>query len=223
MKRIALSLVFGALALATPGIAAAQDPPSEGPKEAPKEGATKADDTVHRHLGFYIRPELGGGFLSSSTTVGGTNISISGPATTLSLFAGYAVTENFILAGGFWGSSALSPSASVGGQSASTNSDTSVAHVGLGPQVTYYLMPINLYFSGSVGVGRMAVTTGGNSASTNPGFASRLSIGKEFWVSDHWGLGVSLAGSFGTNSSSDPGSPTWTSTTGSLLFSATYN
>jgi hypothetical protein len=52
----------------------------------------------------------------------------------------------------------------------------------------------------------------------------RAAIGKEWWVSDHWGLGASLNGIFASNQ--DTGGtnpPNISSTFWGLSFSATYN
>jgi hypothetical protein len=49
-------------------------------------------------------------------------------------------------------------------------------------------------------------------------------IGKEWWVSDNWGLGI--AGQFFAgrmNDSEAPGAPTWETTAAALVFSATCN
>jgi hypothetical protein len=52
------------------------------------------------------------------------------------------------------------------------------------------LLPANIYVSIAPGISRLQLTSLGNSAETNYGFGAKLAIGKEWWVGDHWGLGV---------------------------------
>jgi hypothetical protein len=79
-------------------------------------------------------------------------------------------------------------------------------------------MPANVYMTGSAGVGKLS-TDGG---STDPGLVFNASLGKEWWVSPKWGLG--LAGGFQYHSIPDGGvDESWSGTTFYLAFSATLN
>lgn len=66
----------------------------------------------------------------------------------------------------------------------------------LGVGLTYYIMPANVFLSGTVGVGRFALTKPTDDQDdderieTNPGLSLHAKIGKEWWVSDNWGLGL---------------------------------
>ena len=57
----------------------------------------------------------------------------------------------------------------------------------------------------------------------DPGLGLKLAVGKEWWVSDHWGIGV--AGQFFISRNDDPDATTVKLTTlgGGVAFSATYN
>ena len=55
------------------------------------------------------------------------------------------------------------------------------------------------------------------------GFGATLSVGKEWWVSERWGVGIAGQFSFGSNKDKGPGSPpTWTTITPALAFSASF-
>ena len=94
----------------------------------------------------------------------------------------------------------------------------------IGPGVTYYLMPANVYFSGSVGVGSLSGSDELN-GNSDTGFALDTTIGKEWWVGDNWGLG--LAGDFTYLSAKDKdlvgSTQNWSVTGFGLRLSATFN
>jgi hypothetical protein len=77
--------------------------------------------------------------------------------------------------------------------------------------------------SGTLLMTRLTTTLSGTNYSTNAGFGAKLSIGKEWWVSEHWGMGV--AGQFSIGSNIDQGSspPTWTTITPAIAFSSSFN
>jgi hypothetical protein len=89
-------------------------------------------------------------------------------------------------------------------------------------------MPINLYLTAAVGPGWLTLRVDGDDETrgTDTGFGFDFDIGKEWWVSDNWGLGLagrfSLVGgttkSDNTDIESDFGMAAF-----SLAFSATYN
>jgi outer membrane protein W len=56
-------------------------------------------------------------------------------------------------------------------------------------------MPVNIYFTGAVGVSWTSVREQDSDGDTvsnasDMGLGLNLDIGKEWWVSDNWGLGV---------------------------------
>jgi hypothetical protein len=87
--------------------------------------------------------------------------------------------------------------------------------------VTYYFMPVNLYLSGSAGFGSLEFD-GNISGETDMGLALDLTVGKEWWVGDNWGLGV--AGGFGYHSLPEEGlDENWSGTSFVVRFTATLN
>lgn len=179
---------------------------------------------VHAHDGFFLRLDLGGGYMESNATVtvGGVPVDgkLSGPAGSFGVAIGGEVSQNLILAGHLYSKAISDPKASANGGSVTLN-DTSWSMVGIGPQLTYYFMPANVYLSGTIAATRLVVSANGTDANSDWGVGARLALGKEWWVSDDWGLG--LAGLVSWSSNKDQGAETISSWGLGLAFSATYN
>ena len=172
--------------------------------------------TVHRHLGFALRLDAGIGYLSSSTSTAGA--SRDGASGSLGLLIGGAVAENVILAGDIWGTAMLSGSSMM-----SQSSEMSYGLGGIGLNLTYYFMPTNIYLSASPSLTFItSMRHDGNTADrSNAGIGIKLAVGKEWWVGDHWGLGV--AGQLVVSRNDGPTGSKFTSLGGGVAFSATYN
>jgi len=91
----------------------------------------------------------------------------------------------------------------------------------IGGGATWYLMPINIYVSGSVGFAWLSVSDDDRSFDTGVGGALDITVGKEWWVSDRWGLGVAL-GLQGYAVPADDGKE-FTGGSISARFTATFN
>ena len=179
---------------------------------------------VHEHDGFMLRLAIGGGYGQSSTTVLNESWAISGPGSLFSLALGGRVTDSLIIHGEMYGATLFSPKFKIGGQTFEAIGDTSLTMAGLGPGVTYYFMPINLYASATIAASFLSLQHGGASGSAKPGFGTNIMVGKEWWVSDNWGIGLAGQFLFQKNSDTGPGADiSWTSLGGGLAFSATYN
>jgi hypothetical protein len=81
------------------------------------------------------------------------------------------------------------PEVELGGVSGTAN-DVTVNMSAWGVGFTYYVMPANFYISPSIGAAQLTIEEDGVSVSSDTGFAAELSMGKEWWVGDNWGLGV---------------------------------
>jgi len=197
----------------------------EAPAAAPP-GAL-VDPTIHRHKGFFIRPELGFGYFGTSASQGGITQKLSGGGGVFALAIGGAVSEDFILAGQVWDYVASDPTLSIsgGGFDGSGTVNGSAALVGYGVLLNWYFMPGNLYVAVTPSLTKVAsIDENGDTDTTDWGFGARVGLGKEWWVSDHWGLG--LAGSIALSSnkySVGGGSLTYGTFCAGLTFSATYN
>jgi hypothetical protein len=171
-----------------------------------------------------LRLHLGAGYTHFSGADGfGNTVTASGGSGSFGLAIGGAVAPNFIVFGTVFGVG-FSPTVKVGGVDAGL-SNSSAALAGIGAGVAYYLEPINLYLSGALAFTSAEI----DDANSNPIFQTRdgigvqLMVGKEWWISQDWGIG--LAGEFIGASMKDKSdsSVTWSADTFSILFSATYN
>ena len=163
--------------------------------------------------------------MTSSESTSSGDATISGFAGLFGIAIGGALQENDILAVHIFDSLAQNPTVSVGGASATAN-DASILMWGIGPQYTHYFMPANAYVSLTPALTRMHSSSNGSSGDSNWGFGLRAGAGKEWWVSDHWGLGLAGHITFSSNQDPVPGSNssnTLTSWAFGLTFSATYN
>jgi hypothetical protein len=219
MRRIQSFTVAAVLLLSGTAALAQENQPTQPYQPGQPVPGGWRDPTYRRHLGFYIRPDLGFGYMDSNEN----GVSVHGLAGMAGVAVGGALQENSILAGHFFSSTIQNPTVSSGGFSSSTT-DTSITMFGFGPQYTYYFMPSNVYLSTTLGLARFHSESSGSSGDSDWGFAMRLSVGKEWWVGDHWGLGA--VGHLGFSTNQDPaGSTSYTMTTWNfgVAFSATYN
>jgi hypothetical protein len=175
------------------------------------------ESTVHRHLGFFLHLDIGVGYLGTSASQAAGGSSLSGAALPLSIAIGGAVAEDWILAGEIWAAGGPSPSGWAWGA-------TVVSGAGL--NVTHYFMPANVFVSLTPSFTALVIENGqGFVERTKTGFGAKLAIGKEWWVGDHWGLGVAAEGFFAINKNNGSGATagSWNTFGGGLVFSATYN
>ncbi|HVP66830.1 MAG TPA: hypothetical protein VMT17_06165 [Anaeromyxobacteraceae bacterium] len=203
-------VTFVALVLAVGAAARAQTPPPPAPDLAP------------RHKGFFLRMDGGFGYLGSSASQGGLSVSVNGFSSQFGVAVGAAIVENLILAGDFWGAIAWAPSVTVSGGTANGGSVSSNL-IGIGPHVTYYFMPANVYVSVTPSVTWVSLSYADQTASTKAGFGMKFALGKEWWVGSHWGLGIAGQFMFSLNEDQGTNPPTWTSFAGGVSFSATLN
>ncbi|HKO91828.1 MAG TPA: outer membrane beta-barrel protein [Polyangiaceae bacterium] len=176
---------------------------------------------VEAHDGFLLRLTLGLGYGSGTEEqpiVG--DVTLSGAAGFFSLDLGGALTQNLVLHGRLSDMVLVNPTVSIGGEELGTIDDASLTFYLLGAGLTYYLMPANVYLTGVVGVTKAKADNGENTGeSSDAGFGFEGDIGKEWWVSDNWGIGI--AGRFTYASVPDDAARLNAFGLG-VLFSATY-
>ncbi len=159
------------------------------------------DPTAFRHLGLYLHADTGIGFLSSSAQ----DVTVSGPSWSFGASIGGALQENLIIAADVFGMAALNPNVSVSGQSSYPTSNYTLTLAGIGPELVYYFMPGNVYVSGTLAFTRLSESSDGTDySSSDVGLGARFSLGKEWWINRHCGLG--LAGQFMFSSNRQYGS-----------------
>jgi hypothetical protein len=185
--------------------------------------SARAQTSVHTHDGFYLHLEGGVGSMSSSASQAGLDVELSGGTGEFAAGIGGALTPNLVLAGQFWGTNVSSPKVKMNGTTLGSASG-SLGLSGIGLEITYYVMPHNFYVSAVPSFGTLTASSGGSSYSTKSGFAIKLAAGKEWWVSDDWGIGLNLQYAHSSNQDSDlAGAPTWGTSWFGVAFSATYN
>jgi hypothetical protein len=171
--------------------------------------------------GLFLRLSAGGGSGSSSIEDITGEVEISGSVADVNIAIGAIITPNLALHGTLMGWSAQDPDLVFNGTTiGEINGD--VTATGIGGGLTYFFMPVNMYLSGSLGVGSMELDAGNLSVETDSGLFADLTLGKEWWVGEKWALG--LAGGVTIHSFSDPDvDENWSGTSFCLRFSASMN
>ncbi len=148
----------------------------------------------------------------------------SGTSGNLGIALGGIVAPNLALYGAFFASIVDRADVSEGGISLGQSAGTAGIFA-LGAGVAYYIQPSNFYVSGTLAGVQFELSN----ANGDPVYDSKFGLGfqgmagKEWWVSPEWGLGIAgqfIAASMKDKNNSDV---TWTATSFSLVFSATYN
>ena len=178
----------------------------------------------HAHDGFYLRLHLGIAGTGFSSTQAGVKTSYSGGGSSAGIAVGGVIAHNLILYGTVFGTSTSDPDKQVGG--VSQTGDVGNLGVGaIGPGMAYYFEHWNLYLSAAFGLAGFTMEDGNGFRldSSRSGTALELIVGKEWWVSRDWGLGI--AGELFAASLKDKNVPglRWSAGSAALLFSATYN
>jgi hypothetical protein len=166
-----------------------------------------------------------------STSSGGASLDVSGGGAMFGIAGGGVVAPNLILYGAFMFNSAVNPDVKFDGTLVGTGTgDSSADIVAIGPGVAYYIEPANVFLSGTLLLAKLTVndSNGNKTGESDWGFGIEGQVGKEWWVSDHWGLGAAaqiLVSAMKDKEALVAGGeiPTWTATSFSLAFSATYN
>ena len=183
---------------AEPRLASVPDP-KNAERPACDEPAATASADQNRHTGFHVRGELGLATMGASASAQGSRVEIGGLSTIASILVGGAVVENLIIAGELWTMRAFAPHWRSNG--APIGGDITATWSGIGANVTYYLVPANVFVSVTPSVGVFALEDGRDrtGARTKHGFSGRMAIGKEWWVASHLGIGVAANGYLGIN------------------------
>jgi hypothetical protein len=180
--------------------------------------------TANRHLGLLVRPEVGLGYYVVSQPTGSSagDITLSGGAGMFGVIVGYAVAENFILGAHIFDTVGTNPNVSFSNGGSGGTSNTSISLFGIGPSATYYF-PSNYYLTATVHLSRLSLTVNNVDTTLNTGFGARVGVGREWWISDHWGLGVNVHGGYANNSDPNPSASAVSSYLLGFMVSATYN
>lgn len=185
---------------------------------------------AYAHDDIFARLAVGAGYQSLLAPDRGVRYHTFGAALSVELSVGGEVAENLLLHVTALHWSLLHPFYEVDGAGVSDRSGEASA-IAVGPGMTYYVMPWNLFATLSIGLGRMFMT---KPASQNPdadvsaridsstGWIVHGAIGKEWWVDEQWLLGASLFVLMSTFP--EPGGfPRWNGPTVGLRMTVSYD
>lgn len=179
----------------------------------------------NRHDGFFLRFHLGlgSGEVVYEDYLPGEDLVFSGWTNSFNVQLGFAIVDNVIIHGLLASYAMQDPDVELGGASASTT-DTELSIVELGIGMTLYAMPSNIYFSASLTFPEATLKVDTIEGSSDTGMGVYAAIGKEWWASENWGLGIALFLHYGVM----PDQPPYEdhdikSLIFGVAFSATYN
>ena len=190
---------------------------------------------LHQHDGFFLRIVPGFGYSQISLSLpddmvseqfkGKDAFSFSGGLTVAnSIQIGGAVSDNVIIFGESGGVIVTNPNMNVFDEEVDVTGDLSILFGGIGPGITYYFMPANIYISVTI-LAHIATVRleSAKLADSNIGFGFNFMAGKEWWAGEQWGLGISLYFRYGSQSDQDVEDMTISGYSFGALFSATFN
>ena len=140
--------------------------------------------------GFFLRSTLGGGYARTANEEQGDRIALKGLSGDFDVAIGGMVKKNFAIHATLGGWSLVDPTVEFNGQEA-VITDAAMTVILIGGGFTYYLGPSNTYLTASVGASTLTFDFEGESHESGTGVAFEVGLGKEWWVGDRWGLGVS--------------------------------
>jgi hypothetical protein len=185
--------------------------------------ASAANEPKMHDGGFFLRLSAGlGSAQTKFDDLDDNESKLSGLSGDANFAVGANVGGSLAIHGTFWGFSMTDPELETDGVEVELDDATySVSAFGAG--LTYYTAS-NFYVSPSVGLATASIEFDNVTVESDTGFAVDLTIGKEWWVSDKWGLGV--AAGFGFHAiplDEDVSEDDATGNNFALRFSATFN
>lgn len=189
----------------------------------------QAQEGYHQHDGFYLSMSVGPLFGSVTDDLGSNTLDMRGTGAQFDFKIGGAIKENLILHATLISNTLPGPSIKVSNNSSVKSSDNlTVGEAMFGVGLTYYMMPSNIFISGTIGLGNFSIIDSQdskNNVSTQRGISMQLKFGKEWWISKNWGFGVGLT--YGkTNLTNEPGDgivEKLDSNRFGILFNTTFN
>jgi hypothetical protein len=177
-----------------------------------------------QHDGLFLRAYLGIGYGRFGSEVPGTGqVIIDGGGAGLALAAGWTIRPNLILYLELFGNGMGQPDVTVDGTTFETSEDASASVAGLGPGLAFYTRT-NVFVSGTLGISRIVVTDNDETiGESQAGLGFNGMVGKEFWLSPTFALGVVGQLFLGSMKDEQDSDITWGAFGLTLGVSATYN
>lgn len=150
------------------------------------------DVRINIHEGFFMRFLAGGGSGNvEMDNVSGSTMTFQGATGTFHFQIGTEISDNLALYGDLGGFGITEPEIEWQGNRGTAN-NASISYTGVGVGLTYYLMPSNIYFSGSVLYASNTIEFETSEGESENGLGIFLCIGKEWLIGEKqkWGLGV---------------------------------
>jgi len=170
---------------------------------------------VHEHDGFFLQLQ----YLLGYQDLFDDGLSVGGPGSGFRIAIGGTPVRNFVVFGELYGQAAPAPRVEIHGRPVAAD-EAFLTLAGIGPGVGYYFGDTGVFLHGALSF-VSAQLDGPTGSSRASGTGGRLGLGKEWWVSDQWGLG--LAGNCAYTVVSDELSDDFNALALSLAFSATYH
>jgi hypothetical protein len=184
--------------------------------------ATALAGEPRRHDGgFFLRLAPGGGYSRTAISEDGDDLSLKGPSGSFDVAIGAMLKENFAVHATLGSWVAVDPTVEFNGID-ETVDDTSISLSMFGGGFTYYFGPSNVYLTASAGAATLSFEFEGDTDDSDTGFAVDAGLGKEWWVSDRWGLGASATVGYHSIPPGDA-SGNFSGTSFAVRFSATFN
>lgn len=191
-----------------------------------------AQETIREHKGFYL--SMAGGPVFGTITdeisdgySGVYKMDMEGTGATFDFKIGGVISPNLVLHATLISQTMSGPNIKISNNpSIKASNELTVGEAMFGAGLTYYIMPQNIFFSGSLGLGNFTIMDETNdiNTSTQRGLSFQLKAGKEWWVSSRWGLGVSVSyGKTNLTNTSDGISEKLDSNRFAIMFNATLN
>lgn len=162
----------------------------------------------HQHKGFYFNMNVGPVFGNVNDRVNpygyqSPALNFTGTGALLDVKIGAAIYENIILHAAFISNSLVAPTVTTTLSSSNYNptirkktDSFSIRESMLGIGFTKYVTPSNVFLSATFGAGYFSTRDTQNSlnnTSTDPGFSMQVKVGREWWISGNWALGLGLS------------------------------
>jgi hypothetical protein len=171
--------------------------------------------------GFFFRVAPGGGYSRTALEEEGDRIALKGASDNVDIAIGAVVKKNFAVHATLGGWALIDPTVEFNGQEEVVK-NTSMTMVVIGGGFTYYLGPSNTYLTASVGASTLSFEFEGKSHDSDTGVAFEVGLGKEWWVSDRWGIGLSGTAGYHSVPTGDSASH-FKGPSFAVRFSATFN
>ena len=157
-----------------------------------KSAQAQTIDGFHEHDGFYLSLATGFGEGNFQETNFPGKLEMWGGASNIDVkVGGTALKDHLIVSGDLIGSRMIWPRTRIDSVDfGRAHGDLKEGLIGLG--VTYYFMPVNVFLSGTLGVGGFTYTANNTDYNSDRGLGFQLKFGKEWWISKDWGIGASM-------------------------------